>query len=291
MHVPSPQRYDLGGSSLHAVMPPEKADYAMRPSTYYRRILEAGTIEAHAVALPPGTEKPFSVREEALIVLMTEGSMETRLEGHPDFECQRLTVTYHPPGQWGSGTVGQHGVNMLVLSMSAAKAHALDAPANWRPLASPLPALRALAEFVIGDVDARLAIEELTTAIVADAALRPTKRRPSWWRRMEECLAMGDLSLSELAREVGVHPVHLASTYRAIEGKTLGESRRQRKIEVACRLIIETSWSIGEIAHELGYADQAHFTRAFRSTVGCTPTRMRGINDAFFHTGAFPRKP
>lgn len=219
------------------------------------------------------------------MVLMVGGAMETRVEGHPVHHCRPLSITYHPAGQAGTGSVGPEGARMLVLSLPASECQALQANSlaaqTWRPMDSPILALKAFREFLIGDAESALAIEEITMSLFA-ASVQPDSafaQRPRWWNRLRDCLAEDEpqKSLSELAAAVGVHPVHLCATYRQLEGKTIGEARRERKIARACRMILDSTWSLGDISHELGYSDQSHFVRAFRRTLGFSPSAVRSF--------------
>jgi len=47
----------------------------------------------------------------------------------------------------------------------------------------------------------------------------------------------------------------------------------------AQRLLPDRSVSIGEIAQQLGYRDQAHFSRAFRRWTGKSPSQYRNQNE------------
>ena len=49
---------------------------------------------------------------------------------------------------------------------------------------------------------------------------------------------------------------------------------RFRLIEAVERLKAPQPASLGEVAASLGYADQAHFARAFKRAVGETPRRF-----------------
>ncbi|CAN5279313.1 hypothetical protein BH09GEM1_BH09GEM1_45950 [soil metagenome] len=55
--------------------------------------------------------------------------------------------------------------------------------------------------------------------------------------------------------------------------------RRYRLQAAAERLTTTPPADVRELAWELGYADQAHFIRAFRATIGVTP-------GAYVQTGA-----
>jgi AraC family transcriptional regulator len=82
-------------------------------------------------------------------------------------------------------------------------------------------------------------------------------------------------SLTALAREAGVHPVHLARTFRRIQGCTLGDYVRHLRLEWARRQLSGTDRPIAEVALSCGFADQSHFTRAFRAGYDMTPAAFR----------------
>ncbi|HQV19365.1 MAG TPA: helix-turn-helix domain-containing protein, partial [Gordonia sp. (in: high G+C Gram-positive bacteria)] len=51
--------------------------------------------------------------------------------------------------------------------------------------------------------------------------------------------------------------------------------RRYRLQEGAARLRAEPDTAVGDVAADLGYADQAHFTSDFTRTLGMSPTAYR----------------
>jgi AraC family transcriptional regulator len=83
------------------------------------------------------------------------------------------------------------------------------------------------------------------------------------------------LSLSQIARDLGVHRGHLAKVFRAAYGETLGARLRRIRVQRAAALIRGTKASLAEIAAQCGFAHQAHMTRVFRSILGTTPANYR----------------
>lgn len=83
------------------------------------------------------------------------------------------------------------------------------------------------------------------------------------------------LTVTGLARELGVTPQHLIRTFR----KTLGRSPRAvleaLRLEQACRLLQGSTLSIKEISHAVGFRDQRYFSRAFRRVLGQSPSQFR----------------
>ena len=81
--------------------------------------------------------------------------------------------------------------------------------------------------------------------------------------------------MDELAREAGVHPVHLSRVFRRITGKGVGEYVHRLRIREACERMIKPGASLAEISCDLGFADQSHFTRTFHSITGTSPAAFR----------------
>jgi len=83
------------------------------------------------------------------------------------------------------------------------------------------------------------------------------------------------LTLSALAKHVGMHPVYLAQAFRKVCGCTVGEYVRRLRIEFACRELTDPNNTISEIAAAAGFFDQSHFTRTFKRLLGVTPAEFR----------------
>jgi AraC family transcriptional regulator len=88
------------------------------------------------------------------------------------------------------------------------------------------------------------------------------------------------ISVAEVSRRVDVHPVHLARAFRNFLGHTPGDFLRSLRIERAARLLATTRRPISEIAFACGFADQSHFTRQFRRSVGVPPAAYRRLISA-----------
>lgn len=83
------------------------------------------------------------------------------------------------------------------------------------------------------------------------------------------------VTLSEVAATLGVHRGHLARTFRATYGETLGSRLRSIRAHRAAALIRGTNTSLIEIAAHCGFTHQAHMTRVFRAIFGITPGLYR----------------
>ena len=83
------------------------------------------------------------------------------------------------------------------------------------------------------------------------------------------------ITLGELAGAVGVHPSHLARSFRRHHGTSVAAYLRRERLRWACRLLSGTLMPLLEIAQEAGFADQSHLTRALRQATGLTPAAYR----------------
>jgi len=83
------------------------------------------------------------------------------------------------------------------------------------------------------------------------------------------------LSLSDLATVAGLSPYHFARCFRQELGKPPHRYVLDQRLEVACRLLAETTLPIAEVAAYCGFAAQSHLTTAFRKSFGVTPGQYR----------------
>ena len=71
-----------------------------------------------------------------------------------------------------------------------------------------------------------------------------------------------------------MHAVYLTKIFRERFGVSLGTYQRRRRLEWAAGRL-SAGESVADVAHRAGFADQAHFTRAFKRFSGQTPGRFR----------------
>jgi AraC-like DNA-binding protein len=87
--------------------------------------------------------------------------------------------------------------------------------------------------------------------------------------RSAELEAVTGLSRYELARQFRAH--HGTSPYRYL---------LMRRLEAARKALRAGTTPLAELALDAGFADQAHFTRAFTKAYGLTPSRYRALGGA-----------
>jgi len=137
-------------------------------------------------------------------------------------------------------------------------------------------------EFHETDAVDDLVVESLLAEMLACVARMRRENRvlcpPAWLRRIIEKLTAEyseRLTLDDLSREAGVHPVHLSRVFRKCLGVGIGEHVHRLRIRAACEQMLTPEISMAEISVAAGFADQSHFTRAFRRATGMTPAAFR----------------
>jgi len=85
-----------------------------------------------------------------------------------------------------------------------------------------------------------------------------------------------DLRIERLADAVAMSPHHFARMFKATFGQTPHAYVLERRIEAACQALrCEPERPIADVAGACGFANQSHFTEAFRRRTGLTPARWR----------------
>ena len=92
-------------------------------------------------------------------------------------------------------------------------------------------------------------------------------------------LLLRDLSdaptLAELARAVGTNEYKLKRGFKSLFGNTPYGFFLEHRLELARNCLLETDWTVAEIAYHVGYSDPAHLTNAFRKHFGIRPSDLR----------------
>jgi len=252
-----------------------------RSSTPHLRLIE--TTYAHSVHLPQH-------RHEAIyLCVMLQGQLREDAVRQQNI-CHRGTLIYNSAGEKHQDFVSEQGARCLNIEMCGTWVSEMVAGGSWpREAVCYLSDHRALAavgrlesEFHRQDAASALAMEGLVLELIAEfrrgAKTTPRTSGSGWFRRVNELLHdrfAEPLGLEQLAKEIGVHPGHLARSFAAHHGCTIGEYVRRLRARHAYRQIVESDCPLAAIAARVGFSDQSHLTRVLRDCYGVTPAQLR----------------
>jgi AraC family transcriptional regulator len=129
-----------------------------------------------------------------------------------------------------------------------------------------------------------LSFESIACELVGTAQSREDYAHdaaPVWVRRVRDQLdaaLSGGVSVSDLAHEAGVHPVHLARVFRKVTGVSPGEYLQRARADRACDLLLNSEMPLSDVAAECGFYDQSHMTRILRRYSQTTPKALRALS-------------
>jgi len=118
----------------------------------------------------------------------------------------------------------------------------------------------------------------LSLAVAGGRATAVDKEDEDWLTRA--CRLLDDRRLepgaeTAVARELGVSYQTFRKRFRSRMGMPPGAYRRGRILDLAARRLLTESVPIKELASDLGFCDEYHFSHRFRSQYGLSPGAYR----------------
>ena len=251
----------------------------------WRRV--GGLVLAEA-SYEPGQRVPRHVHQHARFVLVLSGSL-TEIRGDDTETYSSSTLLFRPAHEAHAYLVSPTGAVCLIVDVddvwvARARQHArlLAHPAAFRGGFVLHLAHRLYGEFRMRDEVSRLVIESLALGVLAEASRTAARRAehpaPAWLARARALVERHfaePLRLRTVADHVGVHPVHLARTFRRTYQTTFAGYLRQVRLDFARQELAGSTSSLSEIAATAGFCDQSHFSRSFKRYTGLTPAEYR----------------
>lgn len=243
-----------------------------------------GTLQIATSSYAADQRLPLHEHTNAYLCLVTRGAYWQHAGGRVS-ECAQGQLLVHPEGHRHANCFAEQGARCLNIHLD----HALDDDVAVRHLLADHRQLRLPDgnrlrhrieyELTASDDAAPLALQAAVLELVAQACRQHEHfGAPVWLARVLERLHdQPDMppSLHELAALAGVHPAHLARSFRQAHGLSVGEYQRRLRIERACEALGNSACGIAAIAADAGFADQSHFARVFRHVTGETPRAWR----------------
>lgn len=229
---------------------------------------------------------PAHEHDNAYVCVNTAGGFRERSD-RTEREVRVHDLVYHPAGHRHADRFLQSGgrcLNFEIAPEWLAGLSGIRVPSA--PVYGNGPALRRIGRALIRetlqpDGPLPLALDDLLLELLAQfrgPASRRNGRPPRWLLAVRDRLreTCGQQHrLADLAAGAGVHPVHLAREFHRQFGCTVHAWLRRCRVETAVALLADADRSLVDIALELGFNNQSHFTRIFTSHTGVTPGTYR----------------
>ncbi len=233
---------------------------------------------------------PLHTHDNASFGVVLSGSYVSSADGAGPV-CSGPTLIFNPAGTTHRDSFMLANGHFLAVSISD---DSLRVAMDWAALPS------AATAFASGDgVTAALRFVQLCTApgiasystmeamcwellsTVSGVNLWPDEDRPStpsWIGRARELLhdrCSDSLQMTEMAQQLGVHPVYFARAFRQVFRCTPGEYRMRCRLRDAMALMRNAGTPLSDIALNAGFFDQSHFSTSFRKHFGMPPQAYR----------------
>lgn len=219
------------------------------------------------------------------IVLVIEGTYRTSAAG-ADGAVGHGGVLINPPGTrhddqfTGPGRLVTFSLSERLLTNFDGLSRRWDRASVVSGATPAAMMLRIVGEARRFDETSELEIEGLACELAASLAgfAGCERNEPKWFGRVQAMIEEGagqPPTVTELAREAGVHPVYLTRAFRRFRGQTPGAMLRRARARRAAAMLARSREAIAIIALECGFADQASFAKAFARATSMSPHAFR----------------
>ena len=240
-----------------------------------------------AITFPAGLVLPRHEHPHATVAVIVRGGFAGEYQAG-SHECDEATAVCEPEGAAHANKFGSRPTRVVTISATAASARELPRAVRSvfaRPSMRRSAATRALAgrlDFELRHHDAMtaLAVEGLALETLAGLARDLVTDRVARDHVAAALSVLHDrfaepLTMTDIAAEVGVHPVHLTRLFRQSMHTTPGAYQRRLRVEWVARQLRTTDIPIAVLAGQAGFTDQSHLGRVFRAITGVTPAAYR----------------
>ena len=268
----------------------EQTESYLRPGQFYGHILKKHNccgLTLSELKHESARKLPEHSHELAFFCLVLDGDYREQY-GAKKVEYQPFTVLFHPPGLTHHDEIGHSGARFFNVELQSQWIARLGEYSTVPATSVDLHggemvwlATRLYREYREMNACAPLAIEGLALEMLATVARtkEPSeKRAPSWLARAVDLLHADfhqNLTVNQVAAEIGVHPFHLSKVFRQFHHQSIGEYTHKLRVHFACQQLLQPEIELADVALQAGFADQSHFTRIFKQITGLTPGAFR----------------
>lgn len=255
----------------------------------HSRAEDLGPFTVTEARFAPNVVLPPHIHDRTTFGVMLEGSFDLTFAG-ASYDCSSSAIFTEPVGEKHGNRVGRGGARVLVLQPDHCQEeqfrpcrHLFDQITHAKHDGIKALALRMVYELRGSDSTRKLALQGLGFEMLSIAARATTSQPsppPAWLLQAKDQLQstfLENVDLEDVAAAAEIHPTHLARAFRTHFRQSIGSFVRRLRLDWAGSRLASTDDPIAQIALAAGFADQSHFTRAFKRHTGFTPGRFRSV--------------
>lgn len=115
---------------------------------------------------------------------------------------------------------------------------------------------------------------------IRSASINPTSKKEDIFiirfkKLIFDNLEHSDLSVGEIAKDMGISRMQLHRKIKALTNQTTSEFIKNIRLNVAYKLLEEKELNISEIAYQTGFSHPNHFSRIFKNKYGIAPSKVK----------------
>lgn len=205
-------------------------------------------------------------------------------------ECNPQSVTFIPPQRMHSDRFISD-VHALIVTIKSPRLQEACADLAGAAAAVQIPSI--LCASLREQIERELLADEVSSPLLIASFLldlfgrvqsvsRARRRPPPLIESAVRYITDRDgyrLTAQQIAKALNVAPRTLSRHFEVHFGVSPGEFVARVRMSSAATSLRETRRPIGEISRELGFFDQAHFSRSFRRSFGMSPREYRRLAD------------
>ncbi len=257
------------------------------------RTLDHGGLLITDAWFPPHLVLQTHVHDRTVLAVTLAGRWDSVMDRRPRVSQAGMVLT-EPAGENHANHFAGAGAHIVVMQPDPSRIDALAESGRFLERVNHFTAPGALSlarrlsiEIRYPDSATPLAVEGLGLELLAAAARATDSQRrsrpPLWLTRVVDLVhadVLRRFTIGELAAVASVHPAHLAREFRRHRHMSIASYLRRLRLDWATEQLVGSERSAADIAAAAGFADQSHFTRAFRRHTGLPPHGFRRAHGA-----------
>lgn len=238
--------------------------------------------EVETARVPPSTLLMGHRHRRWHLVVVSAGSLDEEVDGRVH-TMSSGSCRISPPDTHHNMIVGSLGMTCTIVSLDKAWVDALGFPRSSLFLQSQItvdsiPETPSGAKKWSGELSRELVLRQILATLRAESEGRDPVCAPAWVEdagaKMRHAPHL--CRIESLVERSRVSRVHFSRVFRKRFGLKPVEYRTAHRLLMALRMLQFSDAPLAEIAHDSGFADQSHLTRALRQKLDVTPNQVRG---------------